>query len=128
MPSPTPTSEGRYFAELCCKDVRDWLTQNKLTSLGDINATILADLIARRWDHIAEQGKAAKSKARKRNAKATAFAALGTKTLGYSEWLRATGMSESTFRRKRKALIQSGNVEAVGDLYRAKPAGSPQPP
>jgi len=123
MPSPTP--EGLYFAELCCKDVRDWLTQNKLTSLGQINATIIADLIARRWDHEAEQEKAAKGKARRHNAKAIAFAALGTKTLGYSEWLRATGMSESTFRRKREALIQSGKVEAVGDRYRAKPACPP---
>jgi hypothetical protein len=125
MPSLTPTPEGLYFAELCCKDIRDWLTQNKLTSLGQVNATILADLIARRWDHVAEQGKTAKGKARSRNAQATAFAALGTKTLGYSEWLRATDMSESTFRRKRKELIQGGKVEAIGDLYRAKPASPP---
>lgn len=35
----------------------------------------------------------------------------------YGEWLKATGLSESTFRRKRQDLIDDGKVEIRGNLY-----------
>jgi hypothetical protein len=47
------------------------------------------------------------------------LAALGDKLLGYGEWSKLTGLSDTTFRRKRDALIEAGKVEQIGNQYRA---------
>jgi RecA-family ATPase len=49
----------------------------------------------------------------------TALAALGKSMLTYSEWLNASGMSESTFRRRKDELEHAGRVERVGQTYKA---------
>ncbi len=51
-----------------------------------------------------------------------ALNALGAATMGYGEWMKASGMTETTFRRKLKALLEAGRVEQVGNLYRRKTA------
>ena len=39
-----------------------------------------------------------------------------------TEWMKATGMADGTFRRKRDALLKAGKVEQVGNCYRLKSA------
>jgi len=51
-----------------------------------------------------------------------ALDALGNDAKGYGEWQRASGMTETTFRRKIKVLLEVGRVEQVGNLYRRKAA------
>ncbi len=51
-----------------------------------------------------------------------AFEKLGTELLTYSQWKSATNLSDTTFRRKRDALIDAGKVEQIGILYRRKAA------
>lgn len=52
------------------------------------------------------------------NTAANAFAAL-VGPMGYGEWMKATGMTESTFRRKLKTLLEDGKVEQIGQHYQA---------
>ena len=79
-----------------------------------------------RWEHprwVRDDGldpaKLKRAGAKERHSADDAFLALGSGTLGYAEWLNATGMADSTFRRKRDALIAARRVERVGNLYRA---------
>ena len=51
-----------------------------------------------------------------------AMESLGDGLLGWSEWLKASGMAETTFRRKKDALIAAGKVEQIGICYRKKTA------
>jgi hypothetical protein len=51
-----------------------------------------------------------------------ALRALGDEMLTYSQWLKASGMAETTFRRKSKALQDTGKVEQIGLCYRKKAA------
>ncbi len=51
--------------------------------------------------------------------------ALGDVLMGYSEWEKATGMSSTTFKRKRQELLDSGLVEQIGLLYRKKKTQGP---
>lgn len=57
-----------------------------------------------------------------------ALDALGSATLTFSEWHKATGLPDTTFRRKRDILIKDGTVEKVGDCYRKVKPGSDQLP
>ncbi len=57
--------------------------------------------------------------AKEKHSPDTALAALGDKLLGYGEWSKLTGLPDSTFRRKRDALIDAGKVEQIGNQYRA---------
>ena len=44
--------------------------------------------------------------------------ALGGAMLTYSQWEKASGMSPTTFKRKRQELLDAGLVTQVGELYR----------
>jgi AAA domain len=46
--------------------------------------------------------------------------ALGDEMMTYSEWCKASRLSDTTFRRKRDALLAAGKVEQVGNCYRRK--------
>lgn len=48
-----------------------------------------------------------------------ALRALGDRMLTYAEWLDASGMKESTFRRKREELMNARKVHIQSGLYRA---------
>lgn len=45
-----------------------------------------------------------------------------TGLMGFAEWRKATGMTETTFRRKLRALVEAGKVEQVGTMYRRRAA------
>src|SRR5208282_2790926 len=73
-----------------------------------------------RWEHprwvrddSLDPTKLKRSGAKQKHTPDDALKALGAATLGYSEWQKATGMADSTFRRKRDALINAGKVEQV---------------
>ncbi|MGD1031404.1 MAG: AAA family ATPase [Opitutaceae bacterium] len=80
-----------------------------------------------RWEHprwirddALDPAKLKRAGAKEKHTPDEALQALGSQTLGYCEWQKATKMADSTFRRKRDALIDAGKVEQVGNLYRAK--------
>jgi len=54
-----------------------------------------------------------------RHTAADALRSLGDKQLTYAEWLEASGMKESTFRRKREELMNARKVHIQSGLYRA---------
>lgn len=56
------------------------------------------------------------------NSDEDALRALGGELRSFSEWQKAAGMAETTFRRKVRALTESGKVEKTGNFYRAKAA------
>ena len=39
--------------------------------------------------------------------------------MGYAEWQKATGLSDTTFRRKKKELLDAGKVREVGNYFEA---------
>ena len=45
-----------------------------------------------------------------------ALKALGPGLMGWGEWQRASGISETTLRRKRDDLLEAGKIERVGHL------------
>lgn len=49
-----------------------------------------------------------------------ALQVLGSKSLSSADWERATSLPNSTFRRKREALMSAGKLDFVNGLYRAK--------
>jgi hypothetical protein len=51
-----------------------------------------------------------------------ALAALADGPLTFTEWMDASGMSESTFRRRRDELLKAGKVKQEGAVYRARAA------
>lgn len=55
---------------------------------------------------------------KEKNKPENALNALGDQTLTYTQWEKATGMTESTFKRKKISLIDDGLVEQIGILYR----------
>lgn len=57
---------------------------------------------------------------KEKHSSAEVLEALGGGLMTNSEWHKASKLSDSTFRRKRDALIEAGKVEQVGNLYRAK--------
>jgi hypothetical protein len=80
-----------------------------------------------RWEHprwirddALDPAKLKRAGAKEKHTPDDALQALGSQALGYCEWQKATKMADSTFRRKRDALIDAGKVEQVGILYRAK--------
>ena len=79
-----------------------------------------------KWDHPRwtrdgqlDPSKLKRAGAKEKHSAGDALRALGSKTLGYAEWQKATDMSDTTFRRKRNELIKARKVEQVGNLFRA---------
>ena len=54
---------------------------------------------------------------KEKNSASTLLDTLGDKLMSNSEWLKASGMNECTFRRKRDALIDARKVELRGMFY-----------
>ncbi len=83
-----------------------------------------------RWDHPrwARDGQLDPSRLKQRGGRSEtqpagkALKALAGATMTYSEWHKASGMAETTFRRKRDELLESGKVESVGNFFRVKAA------
>ena len=62
---------------------------------------------------------------REKNTANDALSALGDDMLGFAEWQTKTGMSKTTFRRKREELLDTGKIEQIGMFYRKKTAEGP---
>jgi hypothetical protein len=82
-----------------------------------------------RWEHPRwtrdfqlDPAKLKKAGAKQQYSPDEALEKLGTTLMGYSEWRTATGLSDTTFRRKRDQLLETGKIEAVGNLYRRRAA------
>ncbi|MFA5262428.1 MAG: AAA family ATPase [Opitutaceae bacterium] len=56
--------------------------------------------------------------AKTKHSEEDALKALGDEAMTYSEWCRASLLPDTTFRRKRDALLAAGKVEQFGNLYR----------
>jgi hypothetical protein len=63
--------------------------------------------------------------AKERHSPEGALNSLSDSGMMYAEWLKASGLSESTFRRKRQELLDFGKVELRGVLYFKSKGGQP---
>lgn len=82
-----------------------------------------------RWEHpvwvrdgALDPAKLRKTGRTETNTADKALNALGDGMLTFGQWEKASGMSQTTFRRKKDALITAGKVEQVGTFYRRKAA------
>ena len=80
-----------------------------------------------RWDHPLwaldgglDPAKLRKTGRTETNTADKALDALADQLLTFSQWMKAAGMSETTFRRKVNALLDAGRIEQTGTFYRRK--------
>ncbi len=79
-----------------------------------------------RWttqDHLDPEKLKRRGGPKEKNTADAALSALGSELMGYSEWLKTSKMSESTFRRKLADLVAAGRVVQTGTFYQAAKLG-----